>query len=82
MKPFEVVCLTCLHESNQKQLPYNGLVNHNYVSKKTSVLIQYHCFTCETNFELEVNWFNPKSWPPKDKEDFKKKLGIKDIVIN
>lgn len=73
--------MTCFIKAQQTQIPYKGLVNFNHVPTKVGLVIQYKCFTCDTEFELEVNWFNPNQQPPKNKEDFKKKMGMKDKVI-
>lgn len=82
MKPFEVVCITCNNNANKGQKPYEGLVNHNYIPQATGLVIHYKCFTCDTEFELPVSWTNPDQHTPKSKEDFKKKLGIKEKIIH
>ena len=82
MKPFEVVCITCNDKANEGREPYQGLVNHNYISLPTGLVIQYKCFTCNTEFELPVGWTNSDQHTPTSKEDFKKKLGIKEAIKN
>lgn len=83
MRAFEVVCARCVDESIKNQQPYKGLVNHHYEQQSPTLLkIYYTCFNCETKDVLEVDYFIPKYQKPKNKEDFKKKLGIKDPTIN
>ena len=83
MRAFEVICMKCFFKSNKEQKPYKGLVNHNYIAKSPNVIeIQYRCFNCEEKYDLEINAFNPKQQTPIDKEDFKRKNGIKEVIKN
>lgn len=81
VKPFEVICISCVKVSNETMTPYKGLVNHDYmVISPYIILIRYRCFTCGSTFSLEVNGLKSEMQSPKDKQDLKKKMGYKEEV--
>ena len=81
-KPFEVVCVKCVREGMQKQLPYAGLVNHNYrIFSQTYMIIEYRCFNCGAEYNLTVDsLLNANQQQPMNKEDFEKKSGYKEEI--
>lgn len=54
-KPFEIVCTTCAIESAKQQVPYVGMVSHNYIiATLNHLIIQYNCRTCGASLDIAV----------------------------